>query len=206
MAHRGFSPLLVALAGAAGLGGCNLITGASDLEVSGSSGHGGQGGAGTSSAQHGSSSGPTSSGASSSSTAGSTSSSGSSVSSASSSSGGVTCSPACAGHHYCEPATKTCVCDPGYVDQGGTCSAAPPGDPTTHTQQDVELDKLFMDVCVYNARIMGPNHVENVTELACRTALSYRGVSHITIPVDFQDLETVLAAPSSWRFPTSCCF
>src|SRR6195952_4188741 len=60
----------------------------------------------------------------------------------------------------------------------------------THTQQDVELDKLFMDVCVYNARVMGPNHVENVTELACRTALSYRGVSHITIPVDFQDLET----------------
>src|ERR1700712_3194702 len=60
----------------------------------------------------------------------------------------------------------------------------------THTQQDVELDKLFMDVCVYNCRVMGPNHVENVTELACRTALSYRGVSHITIPVDFQDLET----------------
>src|ERR1051325_6155049 len=30
----------------------------------------------------------------------------------------------------------------------------------THTQQDVELDKLFMDVCVYNARIMGPAHVE----------------------------------------------
>ena len=26
----------------------------------------------------------------------------------------------------------------------------------TYTQQDVELDKLFMDVCVYNSRIMGP--------------------------------------------------
>ena len=32
----------------------------------------------------------------------------------------------------------------------------------TFTQQDVELDKLFMDVCVYNTRIMGPQHVENV--------------------------------------------
>src|SRR5438045_5015511 len=53
----------------------------------------------------------------------------------------------------------------------------------THTQQDVELDKLFMDVCVYNCRIMGANHVQNVAELACRTALSYRGVSHITMPV-----------------------
>src|ERR1700716_2499711 len=41
----------------------------------------------------------------------------------------------------------------------------------THTQQDVELDKLFMDVCKYNNRIMGPAHMENVAELACRTAL-----------------------------------
>ncbi len=59
----------------------------------------------------------------------------------------------------------------------------------THTQQDVALDKLFMDVCVYNERIMGPAHVENVVDLACRTALAYRGVSHITIPVDFQEQE-----------------
>ena len=59
----------------------------------------------------------------------------------------------------------------------------------THTQQDVALDKLFMDVCVYDERIMGPTHVENVVDLACRTALGYRGVSHITIPVDFQDQE-----------------
>src|SRR5690242_3633273 len=29
---------------------------------------------------------------------------------------------------------------------------------STHTQQDVELDKLFEDVCVYNARVMGPTH------------------------------------------------
>jgi pyruvate dehydrogenase (quinone) len=59
----------------------------------------------------------------------------------------------------------------------------------THTQQDVALDKLFMDVSVYDERIMGPNHVENVVDLACRTALAFRGVSHITIPVDFQDME-----------------
>ncbi len=57
----------------------------------------------------------------------------------------------------------------------------------THSQQDVSLDRLFEDVCVYNARIMGPAHVENVAELACRTALSRRGVAHITFPVDFQD-------------------
>ncbi len=61
----------------------------------------------------------------------------------------------------------------------------------THTQQDVALDKLFMDVCVYNERIMGPNHVENVVDLACRTALAYRGVSHIT---DLQSAAEVLNA------------
>ncbi|MCA6119191.1 pyruvate oxidase [Bradyrhizobium sp. WSM 1738] len=56
----------------------------------------------------------------------------------------------------------------------------------TFTQQDVELDKLFMDVCVYNSRVMGPHHVQNVMELACRTALAYHGVSHVTVPVDIQ--------------------
>src|SRR6059036_302534 len=40
----------------------------------------------------------------------------------------------------------------------------------THTQQDVELDKLFMDVCAFNERVMGPTHVEPITELAIRTA------------------------------------
>src|SRR5579883_1238226 len=68
----------------------------------------------------------------------------------------------------------------------------------TFTQQDVELDKLFMDVCVYNARVMGANHVQNVVELACRTALSYRGVAHVTIPVDMQS-EPVEAGKRSER-------
>ncbi|MBI1200215.1 MAG: pyruvate oxidase [Phenylobacterium sp.] len=57
----------------------------------------------------------------------------------------------------------------------------------THTQQDVELDKLFMDVAVYNSRVMGAAHIENVANLAIRTALARRGVAHITIPVDVQD-------------------
>src|ERR1051326_3131084 len=58
----------------------------------------------------------------------------------------------------------------------------------THTQQDVELDKLFEDVALYNTRIMGPAHVENVAALACRTALAYHGVCHVTFPVDFQSM------------------
>jgi pyruvate dehydrogenase (quinone)/pyruvate oxidase len=56
----------------------------------------------------------------------------------------------------------------------------------THSQQDVELDKLFMDVASYNARVMGPEHVESVADMACRTALAYRTVAHLTIPTDVQ--------------------
>ena len=37
----------------------------------------------------------------------------------------------------------------------------------THQQQDVLLDRLFEDVSVYNARVMGPAHVQNVADLAC---------------------------------------
>jgi len=57
----------------------------------------------------------------------------------------------------------------------------------THTQQDVELDKLFEDVAVYNQRIMGAAHARNVAELAIRTALARKGVAHITTPVDIQE-------------------
>jgi pyruvate dehydrogenase (quinone) len=59
----------------------------------------------------------------------------------------------------------------------------------TSTQQDVALDRLFIDVANYNERIMGPTHVENVVDLAVRTAVAYRTVSHITFPVDFQEME-----------------
>jgi pyruvate dehydrogenase (quinone) len=72
----------------------------------------------------------------------------------------------------------------------------------TYTQQDVELDKLFMDVCVYNNRIMSPSHVESVTELACRMALAYRGVSHITMPVDLQSLAVKSAERSKRNIPS----
>lgn len=57
----------------------------------------------------------------------------------------------------------------------------------TATQQDVELDRLFVDVAKYNARVMGPDHMESVVDLACRTALAYRGVAHIAVPVDVQE-------------------
>jgi pyruvate dehydrogenase (quinone)/pyruvate oxidase len=71
----------------------------------------------------------------------------------------------------------------------------------THTQQDVALDKLFMDVCVFNERVMGPNHVENLVDLACRTSLAFRGVSHLTIPTDFQEMEAKKSMRSKRNVP-----
>jgi pyruvate dehydrogenase (quinone) len=56
----------------------------------------------------------------------------------------------------------------------------------TYTQQDVALDKLFMDATAYSVRVMGPAHVEDVVEQACRTALAYRQPTHVMVPVDFQ--------------------
>ena len=60
----------------------------------------------------------------------------------------------------------------------------------THYQQDVDLTKLFMDVAVYNERVMGPLHVVNALDAAVKHALGYRGVAHISIPKDIQDWTT----------------
>ena len=40
---------------------------------------------------------------------------------------------------------------------------------------------------------MGPAHVENLVDLACRTALSRRGVAHLTMPVDVQSMPAARA-------------
>ena len=52
----------------------------------------------------------------------------------------------------------------------------------THYQQDVDLTRVFMDVAVYNERVMGPSHVINVVDAAVKHALGQHGVAHITIP------------------------
>ena len=52
--------------------------------------------------------------------------------------------------------------------------------------QDVNIDYLMNDIAVYNQRIMGPQHVTNVVDYACRTALAQRGPAHIAFPIDYQ--------------------
>ena len=56
----------------------------------------------------------------------------------------------------------------------------------THYLQDINQDYLFQDVALYNQRLMGPEHLENVLNLACRAALSNRAVAHVAIPIDIQ--------------------
>ncbi len=56
-------------------------------------------------------------------------------------------------------------------------------------QQEVNMTLLFEDVSVYNQEVINPNQVAMLVNEACRHALSRRGVSHITFPVDYQEKE-----------------
>lgn len=57
----------------------------------------------------------------------------------------------------------------------------------TFTQQDVDLTRAFSDVAVFNAQVSDAAHMENLAGLACRSALSRRGVAHLTIASDVQE-------------------
>lgn len=59
----------------------------------------------------------------------------------------------------------------------------------THYLQDYDTDHLFANLAAYNQRVMGPAHVENVVDLACRTALTHRLPSHLAFPIDYQVAE-----------------
>jgi pyruvate dehydrogenase (quinone) len=71
----------------------------------------------------------------------------------------------------------------------------------TMTQQDVDLDKLFADVAVFNTRVMGAAHMENAASLACRSALARRGVAHLSVPVDVQEEPLSAEHPSPRNRP-----
>src|SRR6266487_3317994 len=54
-------------------------------------------------------------------------------------------------------------------------------------QQDVNLLQLYSDLAVYNDMISVPEQAEMGVDIACRSALAQRGVSHLTIPIDVQE-------------------
>jgi pyruvate dehydrogenase (quinone) len=56
----------------------------------------------------------------------------------------------------------------------------------TGYQQEVHLEKLFMDVAEYDAMVYVPAQIPALVDRAVRTSVARRGVSHITMPVDIQ--------------------
>ncbi|MDQ4142822.1 MAG: thiamine pyrophosphate-binding protein [Actinomycetota bacterium] len=62
----------------------------------------------------------------------------------------------------------------------------------TGYQQEVHLDRVFMDLAEYNAMVQVPVSIPTLVDLAVRTSLSRRTVSHITFPVDIQEADPEL--------------
>jgi thiamine pyrophosphate-dependent acetolactate synthase large subunit-like protein len=57
----------------------------------------------------------------------------------------------------------------------------------SHYQQEVDLISLFKDVAVYKQSLYGAAQMRSLVDGACRTALSAKGVAHLSLPVDLQD-------------------
>jgi pyruvate dehydrogenase (quinone) len=68
----------------------------------------------------------------------------------------------------------------------------------TGYQQEVALEKLYMDVAEYDEMIHVPTQVTTLVDLAVRHALGRRGVAHLTIPTDIQVAE---ADANPWEAP-----
>ncbi len=71
----------------------------------------------------------------------------------------------------------------------------------TFFQQEIDILALFQDVAHYNQMILGAKHGRELVDLACRSALSSRSVSHLTCPADIQD-QTVSDEVSSMQMVT----
>ncbi len=69
----------------------------------------------------------------------------------------------------------------------------------TAYQQEVDLISLFKDVAVYNQMMTGASQLRALVDVACRTALSRRGVAHLTIPVDLQEQKASEDEPSMMK-------
>ena len=68
----------------------------------------------------------------------------------------------------------------------------------TGYQQEVALEKLFIDVADYNEMIHVPAQLPTLVDIAIRHALTRRGVAHLTIPTDIQIAD---AGANPWSAP-----
>jgi pyruvate dehydrogenase (quinone) len=71
----------------------------------------------------------------------------------------------------------------------------------TFTQQDVDLTRVFNDVAIFNAQVTDAAHMENMAGLACRSALSKKGVAHLSVSNDVQEQDTDQAERSKRNKP-----
>jgi thiamine pyrophosphate-dependent acetolactate synthase large subunit-like protein len=81
----------------------------------------------------------------------------------------------------------------------------------TFFQQEIDILTLYEDVAAYNQMILGAKHAHALVDLACRSALSTRSVSHLTCPADIQEqtaseeISSMQMVPghtsTSWRAP-----
>jgi pyruvate dehydrogenase (quinone) len=62
----------------------------------------------------------------------------------------------------------------------------------TGFQQEVHLDRVFMDLAEYNAVVHVPVSIPTLVDVAVRTALARKDVTHITFPVDIQEADPEL--------------
>jgi pyruvate dehydrogenase (quinone) len=66
----------------------------------------------------------------------------------------------------------------------------------THFMQSVDTVALMGDVAIYNIEVSGPIHAGIVGNIACRAALAQRGVAHLTVAKDTQNMRLAADKPS----------
>ena len=66
----------------------------------------------------------------------------------------------------------------------------------TRFQQGLDTIPLMQQVALYNVEITSPGHALIVANRACRTALGERGVAHLTIAKDVQNMKLAADTPS----------
>src|SRR5207237_3746121 len=59
----------------------------------------------------------------------------------------------------------------------------------TGYQQEVHLDRILMDCCVYDQMFEAPASIPALVDIAVRSAPSKRGAAHLTFPVDMREAD-----------------
>jgi len=76
----------------------------------------------------------------------------------------------------------------------------------TGYQQEVHLEKLFMDVAAFDEIVLVPPQIPALVDRAVKTALAYRTVAHLTVPNDVQIADadaTPFSGPAPARMPST---